>query len=67
MFGLEACQLATATLELDDMHLKMLHQMDTDNLHLMQSCCLKLHCQISEPITPPVDGRLIPTHSAASY
>lgn len=30
--GLEACLLALATLEVDDGHLKILHQMDTNDL-----------------------------------
>lgn len=67
IFGLEACLLAPATLELDDVHLKMLHQRDTNDLQRMQSVCLKLGFQISEPITHPVNGRLIPAHSPISY
>ena len=64
---LEACLLAPATLGLDDdVHLKMLQENPND-LQLMQSVCLKLGCQISETITNPVDGRLIPAYSPVSY
>lgn len=67
IFDLEVCLLALATLELDDVRLKMLHQVDTNDLQLMQSVCLKLCCQISEPIFNPVDARLIPAHSPVFY
>lgn len=64
---LEACLLAPATLELDDVHLRMLHHVDTNDLQLLRSVCLKLRCQISEPISTPVDDRLIPAYSPVSY
>lgn len=69
ILGLEACLLAPATLELDDVYLKMLHQVDTNDLQLLPSVCLKLSCQISEPIyiSTPVDDRLIPAYSPVSY
>lgn len=67
ILGLEACLLALATLELDDVHLKMLHQVDTNDLQLMQSVCLILGCQIPEPISNLPDDCLIPAHSPVSY
>lgn len=67
IFGLEACLLAPATLELDDESLKMVHQVNTNDLQLMQSVCLTLGCQTSEPISDLVDDRLIPAHSPVFY
>lgn len=67
ILGLEACLLAPANLELDDESLKMLHQVNTDDLQLMQSVCLKLGCKTSEPISDLVDDRLIPAHSPVFY
>lgn len=67
ILGLEACLLAPATLELDDVHLKMLHQVDTNDLQLLRSVCLELGCQVSEQISTLVDDRLISAHSPVSY
>lgn len=66
ILGLEACLLAPATLELDDMHLKMLQQADTNDLQLMRSVRLKLGCQILEQISTLVDDHLIKAHSPVS-
>lgn len=67
IFGLEACLLAQATMELDDVHLKMLHQVDTNDLQLGQSVCFILGCQVSKPISNLFDDCLIPAHSPVSY
>lgn len=52
--------------EAGNVHLKMLHQEDTNDLQLMQIVCLKLGWQISETIFNLVDDRLIPARSPVS-
>lgn len=65
ILSLEACLLALATLELDDVHLKMLHQVDTNDLQLVRSVCLKLVCRSRSP--PRVDDRLIQTNQTPLF